>query len=428
MKLTTEEIMKSLNDNLVETVNSSAKDLWLQWSTDSRAENPEGLFIAIVGEKFDGHDYLEGSFEKGSEGFVISNMFYKKNRTEIEDKLRYSTLFVVTDTTTALQNIASFYRNKLDCQKVAFTGTSGKTSAKYFCHQILEGNINHYFSPRSFNNHLGVPMTLLNLKEDHNAALIEIGMNAPGEIEFLTRLAMPDITAVTMVGRGHLEGVGTIEAVLDEKMKIFGEGNTHLINIDDSRIFADYKKKFKSHLTNPKYTIIKFSSKDSSADVFMELVESKFNSFKIKGQIGGFPGKADVPIAGEHHVMNVALAASAALALGVSPEKIWEGVSRLKPVWGRSEIIEHDSGVHIYFDAYNANPESMQAFINQCSHLETPPYFILGEMLEMGEHAPSLHFELGKIVADCPHEKIWFIGPSCHSFKEGYEASGNPKS
>ncbi len=417
MNLTTLEIKSALGNSLKSQIGLNDHDNWSSWSTDSRLKTEGALFIAIQGDNFDAHDYLNQAYENGALGFLVKESTFNQKKSTYNFEASF---FVVEDTIEALQKISVASSSKLDCLKVAITGTSGKTSAKYFSHQMLEGLVPHYFSPKSFNNHIGVPFTLLDLKSEHKLALIEIGMNHPGEISNLVRLAKPNVTAVTMVGRGHLEGVGTIEHVLNEKMSIFQEGQTHIINIDDPRIYKDYQKKYSRNLSDPNFNIIKISLKDKTADVYFKIINAEFNSFEIEGHIFNYPGKAKINIAGEHHGLNVAIAAAVSKIAGLKPENIWKRFEMIAPVWGRSEILKSKNNVSIYFDAYNANPESMKVFLSQTKHLSDSPYFVLGEMLEMGDHAKDVHYELGQLVGQTPHKNVWFIGPSCEVFKQGY--------
>lgn len=428
MDLSTQEINKALGSQILEHVSKKpSHQNWTEWTTDSRAKTMNGLFIALKGEKFDAHDFLLQAYENGARGFIVDQKKFLPFKETNDFKIMEGSIFFeVQDTEAALQSLGVASASKLNILKVAITGTSGKTSAKYFGHQILEGFVPHYFSPKSFNNHIGVPMTLLDFKKEHKVGLIEIGMNHPGEIAHLVGLAKPNICAVTMVGRGHLEGVGTIENVLTEKMSLYQEGQTHIINMDDPLIFKDYQKKYSKNLASKDFKILKISTRDKTADVFFEITSSNFSGFEIKGHVADVHGEAAVPIAGEHHVYNIAIASAIALAVGMKPKNIWSQLKNLKPVWGRSEILKSKNDVSVYFDAYNANPESMKAFLKQTTLLSDAPYFIMGEMLEMGEHASDVHFELGQLVAETPHKKVWFIGPSAAHFKAGYEARNNP--
>ncbi len=429
MNLSNHDIKNALDKSLIQFIGPEKLDHnWTQWSTDSREKKMGAIFIALVGEKFDAHDFLFQAYQNGARGFLVQAKQFVQFKTKADyTKMDQATFFVVNDTEMAFQKISAKSASKHDILKVAITGTTGKTSAKYFSHQILEGLVPHYFSPKSFNNHIGVPMTLLELKPEHKVALIEIGMNRPGEIAKLTDLVKPNVSVITMVGRGHLEGVGSIEGVLREKMNIYNEGQTHLINIDDPRIWKDYQEKFSKNLNSQNYKLLRISTKDETADIYLKVVHLDFSEFEIEGRILGVSDSAKIPIAGEHHVYNVAIAAGVAVAAGIQAEKVWKQLKLLKPVWGRSEILKSKNEVSIYFDAYNANPESMHAFLKQTEYLAKPPYFVLGEMLEMGEQTSKLHYELGQQVSKTPHRKVWFIGPSSKAFSEGFLQSGNSK-
>lgn len=428
MNLTSQDIQKALGSELLGIYTSqkgkfqstNENQSWTEWCTDSRVKTNKALFFALIGENFDAHNFIPQAYENGCRGFIVAQDKFEKIRHDEKFlNLTEAVFFVTKNTETALQFIGKASMQKLKTLKVAITGTSGKTSAKYFCHQLLEGHIPHYFSPKSFNNHIGVPFTLLDIKPEHKVALIEIGMNHPGEIKQLVDLVEPNVCLVTMVGRGHLEGVGSVEDVLVEKMSLYQQGQTHIINLDDARIFKDYQKRFPN---NSQIKILKISTKDKNADVYFKITHSTFDAFEIEGHINGVIGQAKVPIAGEHHVNNIALASAVALTAGMKGEDIWKQIKNLKPVWGRSEILKSKNDVSIYFDAYNANPESMKAFLQQTQHLAIAPYFVIGEMLEMGSAAPDVHFELGQLVAQTPHQKVWFIGPSSSAFKKGFEA------
>ena len=420
LNLSSEDIIRpALLPN--EKLDSSAKEklTWDKVSTDSRQIHSGDLFVALKGLHFDGHHFILEALSKGASGLVIEKSFWQQNFNSLQaskkNNLENTFIFLVDDTIKALSSLAQCHIQNFKALKVAITGTSGKTSAKYFCHQILDTcKVPHYFSPQSFNNQFGVPLSMLKVQSTDAVALFEVGMNAPKEISRLAKIIDPHICAVTMVGRGHLEGVGSIEGVLEEKMSLYQWGNTHVINTDDSRIFKSYK----SSKTSKTLT---FSTENSKADIYFHLDKISFEAFEISGHIQGVSGKAHLPLSGKHHLTNVGIASAICLGCGVEPSKIWKTLSHLRPCWGRNEILKSSEDIYVYFDAYNANPESMDAFLKQSQELKTPPFLILGEMLEMGEYASQVHKELGELTAQIPHNMVWFVGPSKGAFEQGYK-------
>lgn len=423
MKLTSLQIKKTLAspEELLDK-----NKVWTQVSTDTRVSAPGALFVALVGESFDAHNFIAQAVAQGCHGLVVEKDIASALTPEQRQSIQ---VFTVKDTLWALQQLAHIQSQSLkQCLKVAITGTSGKTSTKYFAHQLLQDEVKHYFSPKSFNNHIGVPLSVLEIDEEDKVALLEVGMNHPGEIENLISIIEPDVTLVTMVGRGHLLGLGSIEAVLKEKMSIYSKGQTHIVNMDDARIYEFYKNK--RGALKDKAQVCWVSSKNADADIFLSASEDPddpFGKFIVKGHVGGVKGEAQVPISGLHHVTNVLMAVAIAFKSGLSAEKIWQRLGLLRSFWGRSEVIRSPQGHNFYFDAYNANPESMKAFLLQLQKLQNPPFIILGEMLELGDDAQELHYELGLLAAKIPHEQLWFMGPSHEAFLRGYSSQKNGK-
>lgn len=421
MRLTTEEI-QLVTQSKGSILNPS--HVWTRVSTDSRALTPGALFVALAGDNFDAHDFIAQALDQGCQGILVHKDVSAELSSEQKKKIQ---VFEVQDTLNALQKIAHLQSQKLEsCLKIAITGTSGKTSTKYFAHQLLEGQVPHYFSPKSFNNHIGVPLSLLEIDHNDKAALLEVGMNHHGEIKNLISIINPEVTLVTMVGRGHLEGLGTVDDVLKEKMSMYTQGQTHIINKDDAKILQYYKAHFQAASRKRVYV----SSSDMQADICLQAVEDMndpFGSFQVHGHILGVEGKARIAVPGLHHVINVLMAVAIATQAGMQPQQVWMRLDQLRSFWGRSEVLRSSEGLQFYFDAYNANPESMKAFLDQVRKLKNPAHIILGEMLELGSSSPELHYELGVLAAQTPHAQLWFMGPSGAHFLRGYESQEKHK-
>lgn len=382
-------------------------------STDSRTIQKGDLFIPLKGENFDGHDYVKQVAEKGAACALVSR--------DLKDKVGI-TLIKVEDTLKALQDMGSSYRHAHPFKIIGITGSNGKTTTKFFTEKILATQFKTFASQKSFNNHFGVPLTLLALKPEIQMGIVEIGMNHPGEISALTKLADPDITLVTTVGRAHLMDFGGVEGIAKEKGDIYRKSRENTIkvfNLDNDSTAQMYKE-FKG-----KGQIITFSSERTDADVHFEIKEMGLEHLRIKGNIRGHEGEVVVPVFGEHNVVNLMGAAGIALAAGMTPEAIWEALPNCQTVWGRNMLVPLKSKAKLIFDGYNANPDSMKALVKNLSNLTVSGkrIVILGDMLEMGSAAEELHEELGEFVGQNNFDVVWFMGQFSKSFEAGIKRS-----
>lgn len=382
-------------------------------STDSRTIQKGDLFIPLKGENFDGHDYVKQVAEKGAACALISH--------DLKDKVGI-TLIKVDDTLKALQDMGASYRHSHPFKIIGITGSNGKTTTKFFTEKILATQFKTYASQKSFNNHFGVPLTLLALKPDIQMGIVEIGMNHPGEISALTKLADPDIALVTTVGRAHLMDFGGVEGIAKEKGDIYRtsrENTVKVFNLDNDSTVQMYKE-FKG-----KGQAITFSSDRKDADVHFEIKEMGLEHLRIKGNIRGVDGEVVVPVFGEHNVVNLMGAAGIALATGMTPDAIWEALPNCQTVWGRNMLVPLKSKANLIFDGYNANPDSMKALIKNLSKITVngKKIVILGDMLEMGSAAEELHEELGEFVGQNNFDVVWFMGQFSKSFEAGIKRS-----
>jgi len=387
-------------------------------STDSRTIQKGDLFIALSGENFDGHQFIDEVAAKGAGCALVSK--------DISTTANI-TLVKVNDTLKALQDLASHYRHTLKTKIVGITGSNGKTTTKFFAHAILSAEFKTFASQKSFNNHIGVPLTLLSLIPETQIGLVEIGMNHPGEILNLTRMADPDVSVVTTVGRAHLMDFGTTERIAHEKTDIYRAARKECIkvfNLDNPEIekLLPELKKLGSHLT--------FSSQDKTADIQYELVGMDLNHIAIRGRIHGKEFEEQkISVFGKQNVTNLMAASGIALACGMQPSNIWQALQKCKTVWGRNMLIDLKSGAKLIFDGYNANPDSMKALIDNLASITTAKkkIVIVGDMLEMGDQAEELHEELGRLVAEKNFDVVWSMGEFSKSFEAGAKAAGFSK-
>ncbi len=389
-------------------------------STDTREDNAGKIFFALKGENYDAHQFLPQAVKSGAAALVVHGDLAEVGTSAEELGI---TVVKVGDTLKALQQFAQYWRKKLKVKVVAITGSNGKTTTKEFTATILNENFRTHHSVGSFNNHFGVPMSLLALRPEHQVAIQEMGMNHPGEIEELVKIADPDIVGVTTVGRAHLEFMGSLQRIADAKEEIYRYARpsaARIYNLDNA-----FTKPMLSRAPATSQTIT-FSSLDSSADVHLKERVSTLDFMEISGSIGGEPGQARVEVFGRQNVNNLMAAAAFALAAGVEPDRIWSGLSKCKTVWGRNQIFKLSSGGRAIFDAYNANPDSVAALIENVSRLNVTgrKFAVIGEMLEMGSHSDQVHEEIGRKLGEGNYELIWFIGSKGESFAAGLKQSG----
>ncbi len=396
--------------------------------TDTRKSLKGQVFFALKGANFDAHNFLDVAVRQGAVALVVS---------ELPDKFKSLpqsvTIIEVTDVLKALQNLALFWRHTMSAKILAVTGTNGKTTTKEFASTILSQKFKTQFSKGSFNNHWGVPISLLSIEREHEVAVIEMGMNHAGEISELVGMTDPDVVLVTMVGRGHLEGLGSIEEVAKakEEMYTFADpGVRTIFNIENEYTRKMYLNYMKAH-PKPSFNPILFTSKMDAfaathrATIHFDIKSSDITSLKIKGFIDNIDGEVEVPVFGEHNVYNLMAASALSLSAGMSPAEIWQALPKCQTSWGRSQWMTAKSGALILFDAYNANPESMKAAIENFSKLRVRGRKIafLGEMKEMGAAAAAVHRELGTLAGSKDFSHIFFVGPSEAEFSKGIEAS-----
>ncbi|MEQ1876779.1 MAG: UDP-N-acetylmuramoyl-tripeptide--D-alanyl-D-alanine ligase [Bdellovibrionia bacterium] len=393
-------------------------------STDGRADNAGKLFIPLKGDKFDAHDFIGQALDHGARAFLTNKPLSELKFTVPQKEL---TVVQVADTLTALQELGRFWRRQLKIKVIGITGTNGKTTTREFTQVLTSAKFPTYAAKGSFNNHFGVPMSLLEAEPEHKLAIIEMGMNHPGELKRLVEIAEPDIVLVTMVGRGHLEGMGSVEAVAKEKEEIYkwsARDAIRIFNLDNT-----HTKAMRSRAPSPS-KVLTFSSQDESATVHFKETLSTLEYLELTGKIAGVAGQARVPVFGSHNLNNLMAAASAAVAAGVEPEVIWRALPNCKSTWGRNQLVELSSGARLIFDAYNANPESMGAALDNVARLSVKGkrLLVLGEMLEMGDHASALHEELGGKVGLMKPDFVWFVGPHKDDFARGVRGSAFNKS
>lgn len=381
-------------------------------STDTRTVQTGDLFLALRGERFDAHEFLQTAVDRGACGLVVDR---------IEPALAVPQ-WVVDDTLTALGQMALANRDRFLGPLVAITGSSGKTTVKTMLAGILVRAGAVLATRGNLNNHIGVPLTLLELDEHHEYAVIEMGASGPGEIGAYCQWARPDVALINNVMPAHIEGFGSVEGVARAKGEIYtalDENGIAVINRDDA--FASY---WLSSLGGRR--VVSVSLDQPEADCHATAIE--YHPDQVHFTLVTPVGEARVQLAapGEHSVRNALAAAGCALALGLSAQAIARGLESFEPVAGRMSARRGWANALIIDDSYNANPGSVRAAIEVLAAHEGKRILVLGDMAELGEHSAELHRELGARARERGIERLMTLGPlsagTAETFGEGASA------
>ena len=356
------------------------------FSTDSRTLQPGELFIALRGERFDGHDYIAQALRHGAAACLSEEVIAGLTIPVVQ----------VRDTLAALGDLAQAVRSRFSGPVVGITGTTGKTTAKEMLAAILARGGPGLKSAGNFNNLIGVPLTLFGLTREHRWAVIEMGMSARGEIARLAQIAAPQIGVITNVGAGHLESLGGISGVARAKGELFIQlpaGGTALINADDPQICQ-------LPLANGVRRVLFGNAPE--AQVRATEVRAADGAVTFTLHLPHASVAVQLPLPGRHNVQNALAAAAAAWVLDVPVDDIAAGLADFKPCPGRMELIELADDLLILDDSYNANPLSMRAALDALHDLGRPGrrIAVLGDMLELGHAARDLHREVGLLAAE----------------------------
>jgi UDP-N-acetylmuramoyl-tripeptide--D-alanyl-D-alanine ligase len=388
-------------------------------SIDSRNIKAGELFVAIKGDRFDGHDFVPDAIKKGAWGALV-------DRTVLEKKFEslggLKNILPVEDTLYAFQEMSRMHRKKFSIPVVGITGSNGKTTTKEMLAGILKQQGPVLKNEGNLNNHIGVPLTLLRLDVKHKAAVVEMGMSATGEIDTLARLVSPTVGVITNIGPAHLEFLGSLDIIAQAKGELFGnmrpEG-TVVLNADD-RYFKTLKSKFHGR-------IMTFGI-ENKADVWAtEIQQNKdFTDFKLSAD--GSTANVRLRAVGRHNVYNALAAAAAAIAVGLSIDAVKYGLDAFAPIAMRSEI-KQLQGRTVLADCYNANPASMEAAIVTLMSLKAnkQAVAVLGDMLELGASSVREHRATGATVVRLGVDVLITIGTLAKHIAEGAIKAGMPK-
>ena len=419
-KIFVSEILKAVGGQLLGEVDAD-RTFVVNVQTDSRAAAAGDLFVAIIGERLDAHRFVMSAMEKGAEGCLVS--------TAPEAVPEGKFCILVPDTMRALGDLAAYYRLKLGIKVVAVTGSVGKTTTKDMIASVLSSKYRTHKTQGNFNDHLGLPLTVLQMTAEDEIAVLEMGMNHLGEIDYLVRIAQPDAAVITNVGDAHIGNLGSRENILRAKCEIFRglkKGGTAVLNGDDALLAT--LRPGAQHV----------SGSEGEAEAFARMyeeIEAGGFSFRWAGESqacdyravdiednlpeevkctaltpsGSFPIR--IPSLGRHMIYPAMTAAAVGQYFGLTDEEIEEGIRNFKATRMRMDVERLADGITLFNDTYNANPQSMKAALGILAGAQAAHKIaVVGDMLELEPFAERLHREVGEYAAQLPIDTLITVG------------------
>ena len=379
-------------------------------STDTRKISAGSVFVAIKGDTNDGHDYGKQAMELGAEAVISERVI---------DGVK---CIIVDSTRKALLDLASYYRSKFDIPVVGITGSVGKTTTKEMIALVLSEQFNTLKPEGNFNNEIGVPWTLFCMNKEHQAAVIEMGMNHEGEISRISMCAKPTVAVITNVGYSHVGNLGSQENILKAKMEILDGAD-----YDAPLILSKDDKLLSSVEVHGGRKVVYYSVKKKDSDVYASNIVSGDES--VSFTINYPEGKINAVLncTGRHNVKNALAAFCVGRELGIEPEKMVQGIAKFKPQ-GLRQVVRDINGVTCMVDCYNASPDSMQAAIDTFAETKIADdgerYCVLADMLELGDWSKKLHKVVGEYVANSVCDKLLCFGEYSSNYIDGAVKKG----
>lgn len=367
-------------------------------ATDTRKINPGDLFVALKGECFDGHDFINEAVKKGAAGVLAS-------RKDCIVSSGQTALIIVDDTLKGLQQLARFYRQRFDIPVIAVTGSNGKTTTKDMIYSVLSSRYDVLKTEANYNNEIGLPLTLLNLRSGHEAAVVEMGMRGKGQITELAAIALPTIGVVTNVSETHMELLGSIDNIAAAKAELvqsISRDGLVVLNADNAYVRAMSEKTLAR--------TVFFGMASSACDIKAAHIRVEGAGMVFSLSYRGKSAEISVPALGNHNIYNALAAIAVGLELGLSIDEIKTGLAGFTATAMRLAVIK-TANYTIINDAYNASPSSMTAAIDTLSQLaQGRKIAVLGDMLELGHVAVDAHRRIGRKLADNSIDIVVTVG------------------
>ncbi len=407
MKWTLTSILEATNGELHRTGELKSRESieFLSIETDTRTLNPGALFVAIKGENFDGHDFVTEAINKGARGIIFEDYI---KISQLIEKFPDVPFVGVKSTRKALGDLALFRRKLFNGSVVAITGSNGKTSTKEMTALVLSAKFQVFKTPHNWNNDIGVPLSVFQISDNDDIAVLELGINHTGEMRELARVALPDVGLITNVQPAHLEGLSSEDKVLEEKVLLWdnlSDNGVIVTNFDDARLMK------RAEATGKK--IISFGMGDG-ADVHAKDISITMEGTEFTVEYNGERERVSFSAYGQHHVLNALAAIAVGTHFGVSLIDVAHKLSGWSPVSHRMQKIELSDGTVIFDDCYNANPGSMQRAIETVSHIafqyNRPFVAVVGDMKELGDNSVAFHEQIGEKLAASPVKSVISIG------------------
>ncbi|CAH0993161.1 UDP-N-acetylmuramoyl-tripeptide--D-alanyl-D-alanine ligase [Sinobacterium norvegicum] len=381
---------------------------------DSRSDSTDGIFVALVGEHFDSHQFIAQAIENGAVAVVV-NRAVAFNIPQL----------IVDDTRYALGVIARENRRKSTATVIAITGSAGKTTTK----EMLSSILKQAYLPSqilatkgNFNNEIGLPLTLLDIESEHQVVVVEMGAAKPGDIAYLMQFAEPDFSILLNAKAVHLEGFGDCDHVAKTKFEIVSaltENKTSAINID-----TPYSSQWLAEAKHLGVNVVGYSADNKNADVFADDIIASINSCHFKLHIAANHYAVSLKVAGVHNVSNALAAAAIANAADISAESIVLGLNSFNAVAGRMQAVTGMKQSSIIDDSYNANPDAMRAAIDVLCSAEDRKIFVMGQMGELGKDELAYHRQIGQYAKEQGVDLFYACGELCRTAVEAFGQRG----
>ena len=381
--------------------------------TDSREADNTSMFVAIRGERVDGHSYISNVVKAGCRCVIAER---------IPLDVKGVAVIVVENSIRAIRDIAEYVKGQVDIKTVAVTGSVGKTTTKEFLSAVLDRKFNLYKTAGNFNSTIGMPMSMLELNQHNEAAVFEMGMSGLGEIEYMSQTAKPDVAIITNIGSSHLEALGSRENICRAKMEIASglrDGGTLFLNGDEPLLLGH---------KSDRYNVLYFGVKNEECDYFAGNIRNTENGivFDMRTPVAEYKN-IEIKVAGAHNVYNAMVAFSVGLKMNMSEAEIRAGLLSYVPA-GMRQNIYAIGGITVIEDCYNASPESMSAAINVLGDTAKArggrKIALLGDMKELGADSAKLHAKVGSLLAESKADMLFTYGELSENLADGAALSG----